>query len=70
MEKSIKGLFENIMWVIEELESRLMIFAGRWEMWREEVQVPSPNMFFSNKSVMVLESVLDKHSISDLNSVI
>lgn len=26
--------------------------------------------FFSNKSVMVLESVLDKHSISDLNSVI
>lgn len=26
--------------------------------------------FFSNKNVMVLESVLDKHSISDLNSVI
>lgn len=31
MGKSIKGLFENITWVIEELESRLTILAGRWE---------------------------------------
>lgn len=28
MEKSMKGLFENIMWVIEELESRFMILAA------------------------------------------
>lgn len=76
MGKSIKGLFENITWVIEELESRLTILAGRWEIRREAVQEPSPNLFyyyyyyFSNKNMMVLESVLDKHGINNLNSVI